>query len=260
MKIIFDSNVWQKVTIPDDFATDPAIADLRKIHQAIVDRKIEPFLSETIFTIEAIRKVERQNFFSSTEAKIETTEGITPDGKISLGFNIGPNEKDAIDFVNRPILKKYFDEAIKLGFKIVRLPRIGGFVNPEVDEVRYKMEDVTFTNYHDKACEVGAKIEKEGAGIAQIKSIGQQYGISPWIKGLKNAPESDWKKIATAAAEWADGDSVAISVGLGLDYFCTLDQAKGAGKKSVLSQANLSWLNTEYGFKTIAPEVLAKLL
>jgi len=260
MKIIFDSNVWQIVTIPTDFPNEPFLADFIKINQAIIDKKIEPFLSETVFTIEAIRKIERQDFFSSTNAKIDVKESATDDGRITLGFSIGPNEKDAIDFVNRPILKKYFDEAIKLGFNIARLPRIGGLVNPEVDAVRFKQDETSLSAYHEKVFEVGQKIEDAGAGITQIKEIGEQYGNPVWMKGLKSAPESDRSKIAKAAAEWADGDSVAISIALGCDYFCTRDLAKGAGSKSVLSASNLAWLNLDYGFKTILPEDLAKLI
>jgi hypothetical protein len=260
MKIIFDSNVWQIVTLPSDFPNEALIADFIKINQAIIDKKIEPFLSETVFTIEAIRKVERQDFFSSTSAKIETKESASANGGISLNFSIGPNEKDAIDFANRPILKKYFDEAIKLGFNIARLPRIGGLVNPEVDAVRYNQDEASLSAYLDKVFEVGRKIEDAGAGITQIKEIGEQYGNPVWMKGLKSAPETDRNKIAKAAAEWADGDSVAISIALGCDYFCTRDQAKGAGSKSVLSANNLTWLSTDYSFKTILPEDLAKLV
>lgn len=259
MKIIFDSNVWQIVTLPSDFPNEPLIADFIKINQAIIDKKIEPFLSETIFTIEAIRKVERQDFFSSTSAKIIKEEKATDNG-ISLSFTIGPNEKDAIDFSERPILKKYFDAAIKLGFNIVRLPRIGSIVNPKVDAVRYKQDKASLSAYIEKVFEVVIKIENAGAGITQIKEIGEQYGNSDWLKGLKSAPESDRNKIAKAAAEWADGDSVAISIALGCDYFCTRDQAKGAGNKSVLSAANLAWLSADYCFKTILPEDLAKLI
>lgn len=260
MKIIFDSNVWQIVVIPDDYQDESSLNDFKKIHQAIIDKRIEPFLSETVFTIEAIRKVERQDFFSSTKAKIDVKEKDGKDNSVSLEFSIGPNEDDAIDFDDRPILKKYFDEAIKIGFKIARLPRIGGLVNPEVDAVSFKQEDEDLSNYLDKVFEVGRKIENEGAGMTQIKEIGEQYGNPVWMKGLKNTPESDRKKIAKAAAEWADGDSVAISIALGCDYFCTRDQAKGAGSKSVLSQQNLAWLNTDYGFQTITPEELAKLI
>jgi len=260
MKIIFDSNVWQIVTIPDDFPTETSLPDFKKIHKAIIDKIIEPFLSETVFTIEAIRKVERQDFFSSTKPKIDIKETANKNGSISLGLTMGPNEEDAIDFNNRPILKKYFDEAIKLGFNIARLPRIGGLVNPEVDAVRYKQEEKELAKYHDKVFEVGRKIEEKGAGMTQLKKIGEQYGNPLWMKGLKNAPESDRNKIAKAAAEWADGDSVAISIALECDYFCTRDQAKGAGSKSVLSQQNLAWLKSDYGFQTISPEDLANII
>lgn len=260
MKIIFDSNVWQLVTIPDDYPDENSLSDFKKINQAVIDKKIEPYLSETIFTIEAIRKVERQDFFSSTKAKVDIKEKVEQDNSISLNFTVGPNEDDAINFEERPILKRYFDKAIELGINIARLPRIGGLVNPEVDAARFKQEGENLSKYLDVVSEVTRNIEEKGAGITLIKEIGKQYGESVWIKGLKKAPESDRKKIAKAAAEWADGDSVAISIALGCDYFCTRDQAKGAGSKSVLSQENLEWLKAEYGFKTITPEELAKLI
>ncbi|MGV8946473.1 MAG: hypothetical protein ACOH1N_08595 [Lutibacter sp.] len=260
MKVIFDSNVWQIVTIPDDYPTEEFLAEFKLIHQAIIDKKIEPFLSETVFTIEAIRKVERQDFFSSTKAKIDVDVKADQGNKIGMTFSMGPNEKDAIHFSERPILKKYFDAAIKLGFKIARLPRIGGLVNPEVDKVRYIQKEEELSKYLDKVFEVIQMIEDKEAGMTQIENIGKQYGESHWMKGLKKAPLSDRKKIATAAAEWADGDSVAISIALNCDYFCTRDQAKGAGSKSVLSQTNLNWLKSEYSFETIKPKDLAKLV
>lgn len=71
MKIIFDSNVWQIVTLPSDFPNEPLIADFIKINQAIIDKKIVPFLSETVFTIEAIRKVERQDFFHQQQQRLQ---------------------------------------------------------------------------------------------------------------------------------------------------------------------------------------------
>lgn len=96
--------------------------------------------------------------------------------------------------------------------------------------------------------------------MIQIKEIGKQYGKPTWMKGLKSAPDHGRKKIAKASAEWADGDLVAISISLGCDYFCTRDQAKGAGNNSVLSKVNLAWLKADYVFKTITPEELAKLV
>lgn len=260
MKIIFDSNVWQIVTIPDNYPDEEFQYEFKLIHQAILDKKIEPFLSETVFTIEAIRKVERQNFFSSTEAKVDVNVKANEDNKIGMTFTLGPNEKDAIHFSERPILKKYFDEAVKIGFKIARLPRIGGLVNPEVDKARFNLKDKELSKYLDKVFDVIRKIEDNGAGMSQIENIGKQYGNRHWMKELKKAPLADRKKIAKAAAEWADGDSVAISIALGCDYFCTRDKAKGAGSKSVLSESNLKWLKSDYGFKTIMPKELVKLI
>lgn len=86
--------------------------------------------------------------------------------------------------MNRPILKKYFDEAIKLGFNIVRFPRIGGLVNPEVDAVRFKQDEESLSSYLDKVLEVGERIVNAGAGIAHIQEIGEQYRNPVWKEGL----------------------------------------------------------------------------
>ena len=259
MKIIFDSNVWRIISIPndDDFKNENKLEDFKKIRKAIVDKKIEAYLSETVFTLEAIKKAERQDYFSSIKPKIEIKENSLG-SKIGLNITIGPEK--GIDFNNRPILKKYFDEAIKLGFKIVRLPRIGGMINEEIEDIRYKLSDKEFSRYFEKICEVVSKIEDSGAGMAQIEKIGKFYETPNWLKGLKKSPVTEHKKIEKAVAEWADGDSVAISIALGCDYFCTRDQAKGAGNKSVLSLNNLSWLKRDYGFETILPEDLTKLI
>jgi predicted nucleic acid-binding protein len=106
MKVIFDSNVWQIITLPDDFPSETSLTDFRKIRQAIVDKRIEAFLSETIFTIEAIKKVERQDFFSNRKPKIEIVETDTEEGWTNLNISIKPEK--GIDFNERPILKKYF--------------------------------------------------------------------------------------------------------------------------------------------------------
>jgi len=258
MKVIFDSNVWQIIAIPNDpqYVNEPLLSEFKKIRQAIIEGKIEAYLSETIFTLEAIKKVERQDFFSSRKPKIDFKEKVVGN-TINTGITIGPEK--GIDFNERPILKKYFEEAIALGFRIISLPRIGGMVNEEIEDVRYKLENGEFSKYFDIACEVSNRIEGNGAGMSQIEEIGKAYNPTKWLKGLKKAPPTEYKKIGKAVAEWADGDSVAICIGLECDYFCTRDQAKGAGNKSVLSFDNLEWLKRDYGFETILPEKLATI-
>lgn len=247
----------QIVIKPEDYPKEKYLKEFIKIRDAIINGRIEPFISETIFTIEAIRKVERQDFFSSQKPKFKYN--ISEKGNaISININMGQNKDDAIYFNKRPILKKFFDEAIKLGFKIIDLPRIGGLINSEVEKVRDKLEGKYLEDYQAKVFEVAEKIESKGAGISKIESIRKKYGNSNWMKELKKAPQKDRKKIAKAAAEWADGDSVAISIAIGCDYFCTRDRAKGAGNKSVLSIDNLKWLKKEYNFNPILPKFLAK--
>ena len=92
MIVTFDSNVWRKVASPDNFPKDPLNSDYRIIRKAIDEKKIRAFLSETIFTLEAINKKDRKQFFKDYKAdfKTEITEG--DDGSIKMSFTIGPNE------------------------------------------------------------------------------------------------------------------------------------------------------------------------
>lgn len=260
MKILFDSNVWQQIVIPGNYKHESAYPAYQKIQQAIIDHRIHAFLSETIFTIEALPKKIRRDALGSKKVKMETTETAGTDNSLTLSLSIGPDPNDALRIMDTPILEKYLSEALRLGFKIASLPRIGGLVNKDVEKFIDRMNNDDFNKYCEKLGEVLRKMEDKGAGMAQIKAIGKRYNDRIWMKGLKKAPESENKIIAKAAAEWADGDAVAISIGLGCDCFCTRDQGKGAGIHSVLSKANLEWLGSEYGLRTIIPEQLASLI
>lgn len=257
MKVQFDSNTWRKIVDPSQFATETEYECYVKIHEAVKSGRIEAYLSETMFTTEAIVRKKRQGYFAKMSHKVTHKVSATCD-EVKMSFALGPNEDDAILFDESiQILKDYFDKAVSLGFRIVRLPRIGGLVNPEVEKVLYKIQD--FETYFKKAVEVSEKIEGNHAGLYWLKEIGEAYSHN-WLDGLKRAPESECNHISKAAAEWADGESVAICVGLGCDYFCTHDNAKGAGNRSVFSATNISWLKENYNFTTIDIYSLASLL
>ncbi len=258
MKVLFDSNVWRIISLPQDFTDEIFIDDFIKIRQSIIENKIEAFLSETIFTIESIRKLDRKKYLSGRKPKFEYVDKVIDDNTMHTSITIGSG--DSINLSQTPFLKKYFDAAVALGFKIVSLPRIGGMVNEDVDAVRHIPEQINYAKFLENVAEVVQKIEDLGAGMAQIESIGKLYNSNNWQKGLKDAPEKDDKKIIKVASEWSDGDSVAISIGLSCDFFCTRDQAKKSGSKSVLSKSNLKWLMEDYNFKTILPQDLAKLI
>ncbi|MGM8363082.1 hypothetical protein ACSV4D_14310 [Flavobacterium sp. ARAG 55.4] len=258
MKVTFDSNTWRKVASPDNFPKDPFIQDYRKIREAINDSRIIPFISETVFTLEAIRKIDRKKFFKDYKAEITTDITETEDGQIKMSFKIGPNENAHPG--NNEFLKEHFANAAKLGFNIINLPRVAGITNKDIESLKYKMSNEKLTKYLDKVFEVGARITELKAGDYEINRLGLKYNPEAGMHGIGDAPDSENGNIAKAVAEWADGDSVASHIAIGGDYFCTNDQAVSGGSNSVFSIKNLKVLNDEYDFKTVTPTELAKML
>ena len=257
MKVMFDSNVWRKIAIPEDNTDDPQYAALCAIHDAIVDGRIEAYISENIFTLENIPRKDRKSKVGSMKAKTTITEK-TSGAKTDINIVVGPNPKDAVTLDDHEFLRKPIEAALAIGFRIVRLPRIGGLTNTDIEEKRYKVPD--FEAYYNKATEVAMKIEANGAGFSQLEELVKLNPGNSITEKINNAPECDKKKIAAAIAEAVDGDAVATSIGLGCDFFCTRDEAKGAGNKSVLSAVNISWLHADYGFEVKKPEEVAVLL
>ena len=255
MKITFDSNVWRIIATPGKFPNEPSMNEFWTIRKGIEEEAIDPYIAGTVFTIEAIKRKERKNVIGNKKAQIDTQVEVQENGALHMAFTIGPSK--GLNFDTNPILKNHFDDAVQLGIKIVNLPRIADFINEEVENVRYIQSGDNLKNYLDKAFEVAKKLEFYGAGISHIKEIGLRYDTS-WVKGIKSAPEHEKGNIAKAAAEWADGDSVAVCIALGCDYFCTRDRAQAAGSHSVLSVQNVNRLKIDYGFEIISPEDLAK--
>ncbi|MFH1049436.1 MAG: hypothetical protein V1779_00740 [bacterium] len=253
MKVTFDSNNWFKIAQPERFPKHTE--SLEKIKNAIEIGDIIPYISETIFTLEIIQRKDRKAFFETYKPNINIKDEMTDDGVIKISFEIGHGNK--LSLTKNPILKELFEKSKNLGFRIGVLPRIAGLINYDIEEYKYLIEDLT--RYQNEVFEVGKKIEDKGAGFSQIKAIGEAYDNN-WVKGLALTPNSETERIADAVAEWADGDSVAVSIALGCDYFCTSDIAKKAGSASVLSSVNLKWLHNDYGFNVISPEDLARSL
>lgn len=257
-KITFDSNTWRKVATPNNFPKDPIIEDYKTIRTAINDGKIIPFISETVFTLEAIQKKDRKQFFKDYKADITTKIKEEENGYIGIQFQIGPNKNAHPG--NNDFLKEHYADAVKLGFNIIHLPRVAGITNKDIEASLYKMDNDTLAKYLDKVFEVGRRITELEAGDYEIQQIGKKYDSQAWFQGIGNAPDSENGVIAKAVAEWADGDSIASHIAIGGDYFCTNDNAVSGGAKSVFTENNLTILRNEYGFKTISPTDLSNLL
>jgi len=259
-RVTFDSNVWRIVVRPDDSPAEPFLPSFRAIHQAIKNGAASGYLCESIFTLEAIKRKDRQVYFANHRSKTESDVTSHSGNEIQIQFKIGPDPDQAVK--SNDHLNKYLEAARTLNFKLLRCSRIGGVQNLDLAPADYAPEDqVPFHDRNENTGECSRQIEARGCGIAAVKAIGQKYsGGGHWLQGIRRAPASEENAIAKAVAEWADGDSVAAHVGYRNDLFCTRDMAGGAGVASIFSAPNRKWLEEKYGVTIIQPERLAAML
>lgn len=255
-RVTFDSNVWRIISSPDKFPNEKSIDDFTKIRQAIIDGSIIACLSETVFTLEGIKKQDRKEFLSSYKPKINISEEDQKNGTIKISMSIGPNTQHHPG--NNRYLSSHLKDALEIGFKLLRCPRISGVVNPDIEE-HYFLDDqlISIKERQDNFSKVGREIEQLNAGIKHIKNIGEKYDTTNWIDGIRISPDNEKGNIAKAIAEWADGDSVAAHTAYGNTLFCTRDIAKSGGNDSVLSPNNRKWLEENYNIEFVKPEDLA---
>ncbi|MEJ7575938.1 MAG: hypothetical protein WKF74_02915 [Pyrinomonadaceae bacterium] len=263
LKVTFDSMVWRIVASPHQFPNNPSIAYFRKIHEAVKTGKTAAYIAEVAFTLEALKNDDRQPFMKSYEAKIDSAINDVPhqDGMIGLSFTIGPDVKAHPG--NNPHLYKHLNDALSIGFKIIRCARVAQITNPDIDQSYFvQQSDDEIRERLNLCSECAEEIERLGGGIAHAMKIGSRYSTSstPWRIGLKNAPPSEAQNIAKALAEWADGDAIAAHVGYKNDFFCTRDTGKSAGAASILSPQNRAILESKFGVKFISPEGLGDII
>lgn len=111
VKVTFDSNVWRIVSSPNSFPNESAIAEFRQIHDAIAQGKIGAYLSETVFTLEAVKKSGRYQFLAGYKPKVSFEETVRPDGSLALSIGIGPDQNSHPG--NNPYLSKHWADCRK---------------------------------------------------------------------------------------------------------------------------------------------------
>lgn len=255
MLVTFDSNAWRAAANPVRFPNNPEYASFLKINVALKSGAIQGVLCETVFTLEGIARADRKKFLASYQPRAKATEVELPDGAIKLGgVSLGPDKSAHPG--NNSYLSSHLADALGLGFKLLRCPRVAGAQNVDLKDEWFHS---TSHEYANKFGVVGRRLERSGAGIALIKAIGKKYTSSAglWLDGIAVAPASEDASIAKAVAEWADADSVAAHVANGNAFFCTNDIAVGAGTVSTFSAPNRQWLEADYGVKFVTPTELA---
>lgn len=114
---------------------------------------------------------------------------------------------------------------------------------------------------NDRWADVVIYLQSLGAGYTFLKTlleIPETLNL-PWTEYAKDYKGSE-KKFNEAVAEWSDGDSVASHIASGIDYFCTYDEAKGAGSNSVFSSRVKNALKAEFGQIVLNPSELIAIM
>jgi len=263
IRVTFDSNVWQQIVSPTDYLNDGDAANFEKINKAIKSNVLAGYISDVIFTIEAIKKDFRQIFINTYEPTIETViaDRLSEDGMHIVNITIGPNTK--VHPADNTYLSKYLDIARKLGIDLIECIRLGQITNPLIDQSFYaKKDNDDFNERMNRCSDCCEYIENLGCGISWLKNIGSRFVSDPlnWRTGLKFADPTESKNISRAMAEWADGDTVAAHYGYKNDYLCTLDWGKRSGERSIFYRKNRDLVAHKFGIKFVTPGDLCELI
>jgi hypothetical protein len=270
MRVTFDSNAWERIVVPHRYPKDPVHSDLLKVNAALQDGRVEGFISETVATLEAIPRTERGAYFASRQLKLEASELPRDNGRIGFSIRIGGDDEYHPGL--KPVLSDRLRIARELGFKLLPSSRLGIPRPQEIDqeEFRIPLTDWQRENIWDhlqRIDDVSNSIEARGVGRSILERIAERIqkrlGIRDpelWCEGLDRPVDArEANEIMDGFSEWADGDSIALHIGYGLDLFCTGDQGKGAGV-SILDQTNRTWLSQTYGVQFVSiPELAVRL-
>ena len=133
--VTFDTEVFQRVVWPHRFPGDPESEAFGEINAALAAGKIRGFIADPIANIEQIPKRNRPAYFGGLQAVVAGSETVLPDGTIKLSYAIKP---DPTAHPGLPgILVDCIRNALTLGFRILRCPRIALPPAPELQQDWY---------------------------------------------------------------------------------------------------------------------------
>lgn len=245
LTITFDSNVWENIVDPSKRHEDEIYI---KIYDAIHSNKIEPFFFEGLAILETIPKDKRKNYIGN----------FKPSYKIQIEDEV-VTQQGTLPYDLSDYLKNNLPLALELGFKFIRIPRNG---LPSVDQKYMStLGDANMKERQDRSFECAHFIENElGAGYQYLKNTLNMTGNQHLIHKTYSDEVLSDKKFAIGVAEWVDGDALSAHYGYGIKYFCTNDNARGAGSNSVFSIENRRKLKDKFGINIISPIKLIELM
>lgn len=122
IRVAFDSNVWRPVAEPTRFPKDASFTSFSRIHQAICEGTVAARISEIVFTLEGISRAGRRQFFAKYRPNFGINITPTADGAVHVGISM------ASDTAAHPgantFLSSHLTDALRIGFRLIRCPRI----------------------------------------------------------------------------------------------------------------------------------------
>jgi hypothetical protein len=247
LTVTFDSNVWENIVDEQKRVNDSTYGTL---YELIIQKRITPFFFEGIATTETILKKDRKDYFK--------------DYKATISFQIENEKPNITEGTKAPELTPYLQDnipkALKLGFKFIKFPRIGG-IGLNID-TKYIAENKLYSLKErlDRSFECAKYIEKLGAGKKQLENKLDGNSDKGIINQTKNDINTSQKQYAKGIAEWVDADALSAHYGYGINYFCTNDKASGAGQSSVFSEKNLKEIKNKFNIRVVTPSELIELI
>jgi hypothetical protein len=262
--ITFDTNTLDKACRPERHPKDPARADFETVHQALRAGQLRGFFCETAATLEGIQRADRASVFGTTYVATRHHEPeVQPDGAIVHRIDLETTQP-----ARRPLHDenlRRFTAALNLGFRVLAAPRIA---IPRIDDpdkriYLYEDDEDALALRYERFVQAARAIEGRGFGMVPITRIAERLAnrggvVEPWYRCLDRASEAEEKEIASAIAEWADGDTVAAHISYQIDYLCTGDKA--AARSSIFNSTEKVWLSERYGVRFMTISELAAML
>jgi len=245
--VTFDSNVWELIV--DENKRNSSDQVYAILYELIHNGAITPYFFEGLATIEAIRKSERKEFYSNYREGLSMSVG----GDVVVS-DIGSGGPEISDYLNRMLPK-----ALSLGFRLIKLPRIGAPRLNISEKYWAPDEKYTMSERQERSFECAQFIESLGAGKGKLLNE-LELSEGGLVQRTKNDSIVTNKKYSKGVGEWADGDALAASYGYGIDFFCTNDRASGAGSSSIFHTTNLEQLKQRYSVNVVSPSELIQAL
>jgi hypothetical protein len=268
LRVTFDSNAYRQAVDPNRSRRDASLGDLLRINAALVDGRLQGFLSETVGTLEGVRNTQRGSYFSSVRPKVGRKEQVLPDGTIKLSFVGKPD--NALHPQLPAVAARWVSASLTLGLKFLYAPRFGAprpaeLLNSSAFEV--ESNDREQAQRQERFSRIAREIEARGLGFAVIKGIGSRIntrlGITgPWLASLGRPKDvAEEREIQEAVKEWADGDTAAAHYAYDNDYLCSADVGGSTGgAPSIFDAANRAWLTSSHNVQFVTLAELATMV